>query len=163
MLNLPVSVAIISAAQNARKDKMVMTEPESTSTTQQAEITHAANCAAAHLHACGTEVKDSVETIRNSFQIPGAVGAAHKDLLQTKIKGLFNLANLCTYSAQRLLDECSRSFRQAHSNQNFNDILMVCQSLLDQLNSEQADACRVLGMLRGEVASGIGNRYGKVE
>lgn len=160
MLNLPVSVAIISAAQNARKDKMVMTEPESTSTTQQAEITRAANCAAAQLHACGTDVKNSVEIIRNSFQIPGTVGAAHKDLLQTKIKGLFNLANLCTYSAQRLLDECSRSFRQAHSNQNFNDILMVCQSLLDQLNSEQADACLVLDTIRpvGALKLGMGTR-----
>ena len=101
------------------------------------------NTACAHLSAWGLGVRESTEAILHSWREAGAKGLAHQDLLRAKTADLKRLSILCDLASERLLNLGDLGQEKA-----MRELVAVSRFIADQLRCEEAEARRVLSILR---------------
>ena len=114
-----------------------------------AQVTQAANRAAANLSACSVGVCEAIDTISQSCSLPDTRRSACRRLLLTQSDALKNLASLCDKTAKRLSAATAQLTQGSPQEEVLTELLAISRFMSDQLRSEKENARRVLCALRG--------------
>jgi len=98
--------------------------------------------------ACGEDIRKATETLMLYCQIPGTKGEMYKDMLFSKIEDMKRLYVLFNRASRRFLDSAEELKEGKIKEKIINGLLVYGIFFIDQLESEEEGAIRLLKILR---------------